>query len=159
MKKSFFINAIWSSILLNACCSKDNNIPYAPQSIIIKNYGGINLTKTNIQGEQTNIQVTNSNGIKIGITPPQTIIDKGDTLFVINPYYSSSGGEFTPYITAILVNKILKRTDTLHVKFSLKKIDSCNENIQIDEAYLNRNKGFIRESSSINEKFIELKYK
>lgn len=159
MTKQFFICTIIISVLLESCCSKDNNIPYAPQSVVIKSYGGVSLTKINSQGKQDNIQVTTQNGLKLDIMTPQTIIDQGDTLFVINPYYSSSGGEFNPSVKALLVNKIFNRVDTLNVKFSLKRIDACNENVQIDEATLNGKKGDFRKVTSLYGDVIELKFK
>jgi hypothetical protein len=87
------------------------------------------------------------------------LINKGDTLCLIKPYYGLVGGGFNPAIKVLLVNKILNRTDTLRVKFSLKKVDSSNEYPVMDEASLNGKKGIPRSLVDFYGDVIELKYK
>ena len=153
MKKQFFINAIFISLLLDSCCSKDNNNLYTPQYVVIKNYGGFKLTNINLQGQQENLLIVSEK------LEARTIIAQGDTLCLIRPYYGLVGGGFNPSIKVLLVNKILNRTDTLRVKFSLKKVDSCNEYRVMDEASLNGNKGVSRKVNGLYGDIIELKFK
>jgi hypothetical protein len=70
-----------------------------------------------------------------------------------------SWGGFNKAIKVLIVNKILNRTDTLSVKFSLKKGDSCNEYPVMDEASLNGKKGIPRKIEGLYGDVIELKYK
>jgi hypothetical protein len=142
------------SILMAACCSTDHGPPTNTQYVVIKNYGGFNLTNV-----KENLLFTNQYGYKYGISSAQTIVDKGDTLCVISPYYSITGEEFNPSSKGLLVNKILNRTDTLSVKFSLKKVDSCNEYPVMDEASLNGRKGVPRNLEDFYGDVIELKFK
>ena len=151
MKKQFFIII---SLLFYNCCSTDHEPPTNTQYVVIKNYGGFNLTNV-----KDNLLFTNQYSYKFGISPAQTIINKSDTVCVISPYYSITGGEFNPAIKVLLVNKILNRTDTLDVKFYMKKIDSCNEYPVMNEASLNNTKGVSRTVNGLYGDFIELKFK
>jgi hypothetical protein len=153
MKKQFSI-IITIILLLTGCCTKDNDTLYPPQYVVIKNYGGFNLTNV-----KDNLLYTNRYGYKYSNSPGQTIIDKGDTLCVISPYYSVVSGEFNPSSEAFLVNKILNRTDTLRVRFSMKKVDSCNDYLVMDEASLNGRKGVPRKIEGFYGDIIELKFK
>jgi hypothetical protein len=154
MIKSSFISIAIIYILMVSCCSTDHGPPTDTQYVVIKNYGGFNLTNA-----KDNLLFTNQYGYKFGISPAQTIIDNGDTLCVISPYYSLFGGEFNASSKGLLVNKILNRTDTLNVKFSLKKVDSCNEYPVMDEATLNGKKGVFRTVNGLYGNVIELKFK
>ena len=53
----------------------------------------------------------------------------------------------------------MNRTDTLDVKFYMKKIDSCNEYPVMNEASLNNTKGVSRTVNGLYGDFIELKFK
>jgi hypothetical protein len=153
MKKLHFITTIFISLLFQSCCSKDNNVLYPPQYVVIKSYGGFNLTRLNLQDQQENLVIVSEK------LEARTIIDKGDTLCLIRPYYGLVNGGFNPAIKVLLVNKILNRTDTLSVKFSLKKVDSCNEYPVMDEATLNGKKGISRTVTGLYGDIIELKFK
>jgi hypothetical protein len=152
MKKQFSIN-VAIILLLTGCCTKDNNVPYPPQYVVIKSYGGFNLTRLNLQDQQENLVIVSEK------LEARTIIDKGDTLCLIKPYYGLVGGGFNKAIKVLLINKILNRTDTLSVKFSLKKVDSCNEYPVMDEAMLNGKKGISRNLVDFYGDVIELKFK
>jgi hypothetical protein len=151
MKKQFFTN-ITIILLLTGCCTTDY-LTHIPQYVVIKSYGGFNLTRLNLQDRQENFVIVSEK------LEARTIIDKGDTLCLIKPYYSLVGGGFNPAIKVLLVNKILNRTDTLSVKFSLKKVDSCNEYPIMDEAALNGKKGVPRNLEDFYGDVIELKFK
>lgn len=134
------------------CCQTDY-VSHTPQYVVIKNYGGMGLTKLNDKGQYENLSFIGEQ------LSARTIIVEGDTLCLISPYYGLTGGGFNSDTKVILVNKILNRTDTLNVKFSLKKIDNCNEYPIIDEAKLNSKKGVVREISGLYGNIFELKYK
>ena len=152
MTKSFFISITVISFLFWGCCTTDY-VTHTPQYVVIKNYGGFKLTNINLQGQQENLLIVSEK------LEARTIIAQGDTLCLIKPYYGLVGGGFNPSIKVLLVNKILNRTDTLRVKFSLKKVDSCNEYPVMDEASLNGNKGVSRTLNEIYGNIIELKFK
>jgi hypothetical protein len=149
MKRLFPITIL---LLLTGCCTTDY-VTHTPQYIVIKSYGGFKLTNINLQGQQENLSIVSEK------LEARTIIDKGDTLCMIKPYYGLVGGGFNPAIKVLLINKILNRTDTLNVKFSLKKINSCNEYPVMDEALLNGKKGVSRSLIDFYGDVIELKYK
>ncbi len=151
MKKQFFTN-ISIILLLTGCCTTDY-VTHTPQYVVIKSYGGFNLTRLNLQDQQENLIIVSEK------LEARTIIDKGDTLCLIRPYYGLVNGGFNPAIKVLLVNKILNRTDTLSVKFSLKKVDSCNEYPIMEEASLNGKKGITRNLVDFYGDVIELKYK
>jgi hypothetical protein len=152
MTKSFFITVIIVSFLFWGCCTTDY-VTHTPQYVVIKSYGGFKLTNINLQGQQENLSIVSEK------LEARTIIDKGDTLCLIGPYYSLVGGGFNPATKVLLVNKILNRTDTLRAKFSLKKVDSCNEYPVMDEATLNGKKGVFRTVKGLYGNVIELKFK
>ena len=152
MTKTFFISITIISFLFWGCCTTDY-LTHTPQYVVIKSYGGLKLTNINLQNQQENLLIISEK------LEAKTIIDKGDTLCLIRPYYGLVGGGFNPSIKVLLVNKILNRTDTLRVRFSLKKIDSCNEFPVMDEASLNGNKGFSRKVDGLYGDIIELKFK
>jgi hypothetical protein len=141
------------SIIMVSCCTTDHGPPTNTQYVVINNYGGFNLTNV-----KDNLLFTNQYGYKLIISPGRTIIDNGDTLCVISPYYSLMSAEFNPSSKGLLVNKILNRTDTLNVTFSLKKVDSCNEYPIMTEATLNGKKGIPRTVNGLSGDVIELKY-
>ena len=151
MTKQFSIT-ITILLLLTGCCTTDY-VTHTPQYVVIKSYGGFKLTNINLQGQQENLSIVSEK------LEARTIIDKGDTLCLIGPYYSLVGGGFNSATKVLLVNKILNRTDTLRAKFSLKKVDSCNEYPVMDEASLNGNKGISRTVSGLYGNVIELKFK
>lgn len=152
MTKLFFISITIISFLLYGCCTPDY-VTHTPQYVVIKSYGGFNLTRLNLQDQQENLVMVSEK------LEARTIIDKGDTLCLIRPYYGLVGGGFNPSIKVLLVNKILNRTDTLRVKFSLKKVDKCNEYPVMDEATLNGKKGVPRSLLDFYGDVIELKFK
>lgn len=152
MTKSFFIKITIISFLLWGCCSTDY-VTHSPQYVVIKSYGGFNLTRLNLQDQLENLVIVSEK------LEARTIIDKGDTLCLIRPYYGLVGGGFNSNVKVLLVNKILNRTDTLRVKFSLKKVNSCNEYPVIDEASLNNKKGISRTITGLYGDVIELKFK
>lgn len=152
MTKSFFNSITVISFLFWGCCSTDY-VTHTPQYVVIKNYGGFKLTNINLQGQQENLLIVSEK------LEARTIIAQGDTLCLISPYYGLVGGGFNSSIKVLLVNKILNRTDTLRVKFSLKKVDSCNEYPVMDEASLNGNKGVSRKVNGLYGDIIELKFK
>jgi hypothetical protein len=59
-------------------------------------------------------------------------------------------------IRFFLFNKRLNKTDTILVKYSIQKIDSCNEYLKIEVAYLNGKKGVTGKTKMFDE-IIELK--
>jgi hypothetical protein len=148
-------------LLLQSCCSKqDPNTPIQPQLVLIKNYGGLNLTKMNSQGAMENLLITNLNGLNLvkGYGASfRIIVDKGDTLCAIQPMNSSQNENFKYSEKLLLVNKILNRTDTLLVRYSMQKVDQCNDRINLDEASLNNKKGITRKISDYPDA-IEVKF-
>jgi hypothetical protein len=152
MKKQFFITPTIILFLFWGCCTTDY-VTHTPQYVVIKSYGGFKLTNFNLQGKQENLLIVSEK------LEARTIIDKGDTLCLIVTYYSLVGGGFNPDTKVLLVNKILNRTDTLRAKFSLKKVDSCNEYPVMDEASLNGNEGISRTVTGLYGNVIELKFK
>ncbi len=151
MTKQFSIT-VTIILFLTGCCTTDY-VTHIPQYVVIKSYGGFNLTRLNLQDQQENLMIVSEK------LEARTIIDKGDTLCLIKPYYGLMNGGFNPAIKVLLVNKILNRTDTLRVKFSLKKVDNCNEYPVMDEATLNGRKGVTRTIPGLYGDVIELKYK
>jgi hypothetical protein len=152
MKKLHFITTIIISSLFYGCCTTDY-VTHTPQYVVIKSYGGFNLTRPNSQDQLENLVIVSEK------LEARTILDKGDTLCLIRPYYGLVGGGFNPAIKVLLVNKILNRTDTLRVKFSLKRVDKCNEYPVMDEATLNGKKGISRTVTGLYGDIIELKFK
>lgn len=152
MTKSFFIATAIISFLFYGCCTTDY-VTHTPQYVVIKNYGGFKLTNINPQNQQENLVIVNEK------LEARTIIDNGDTLCLIRPYYGLVGGGFNSGVKVLLVNKILNRTDTLRVKFSLKQVNSCNEYPVMDEASLNSKKGVSRTITGLYGNVTELKFK
>lgn len=124
--------------LLESCCSVDY-VNHLPQHVVIKNYGGFALTAIDKNGKQA---ITFNNDISR--TSTTTIIDKKDTLCVIEPYMENPDHLFNPDIKILIINKILNRVDTLQTKFVMQKIDACNEYPKITEVVFNSKKGVIR---------------
>lgn len=125
-------------LLLEGCCSVDY-VNHLPQHVVIKNYGGFALTAINNAGKQA---ITFNNDVSK--TSTKTVIDKNDTLCVIEPYAEGPDRLFKSDIKVLIINKILNRVDTLQAKFSMQKIDSCNEYPKITEVIFNGKKGVVR---------------
>lgn len=138
MKKHFSYLFSIILFLLEGCCSVDY-VNHLPQHVVIKNYGGIALTSINKDGKQA---ITFNNDVSR--TSTTTIIDKNDTLCVIEPYMEGPDHIFKSDIKILIINKILNRVDTLQAKFSIQKIDACNEYPKITEVIFNGKKGVIR---------------
>lgn len=123
-------------------------MPNPPQYVVIKNYS----TK--------GLKITSENGIDLQAKGYGTSffvsIENIDTLSFINPVNSLNNDLAKKSEKVLLSNNLLNKTDTLFIKYSIKKVDSCNEYLKIDEAYLNGKKGIVRKTRDY-DMVIELK--
>lgn len=139
------ITALLFCYLTTSCCEI---VPTPPQYVFIRNYPTQGLVITSAYGIDLRAK---GYGTDFFVS-----VEKGDSLCFINPINSLNNDLKKTSDKVFLFNKLLNRTDTILVKYSIKKIDNCNEYLKIDEAYLNGKKGLISKTEKFEE-IIELK--
>jgi hypothetical protein len=133
-------------VLMASCCQVGKPTP--PQYVLIKNYPTKDLVIASNYGLDLKAQGYGTDFL--------VSIENGDSLCYINPINTLNNGFTKMSDKVFLFNKRLNRTDTILVKYSIQKIDSCNEYLKIEEAYLNGKKGVIGKTKMFDE-IIELK--